>query len=90
MGCNHRLDTHSNYSIGKFGLQHTNDSGRRFSSYLAINNLLATTTCFRKNNYATWIHPRSRLRHQIVHFIVKKDNFKHVLDAVTKTLIDSE
>jgi len=64
----------------------TNDSGRRFSSYLAINNLLATTTCFRKNNYSTWIHPHSRLRHQIDHFIVKKDSLKHVLDAgVTDT-----
>ena len=46
MGCNTRLD--KGYPIGKFGIDHVNDSGRRFSSYLSINHLLAVTTCFRK------------------------------------------
>ena len=89
MGCNTQLN--KGYPIGKFGLEHINDSGRRFSSYLAINNLLAATTCFRKNSYATWTHPRSKLKHQIDHFLVQKDNFKFVMDAgVTEPLIDSD
>ncbi|XP_066923905.1 uncharacterized protein [Clytia hemisphaerica] len=89
MGCNAQLN--EDYPIGKFGIEHINDSGRRFSSYLAINNLLAATTCFRKNSYATWTHPRSKLKHQIDHFIVQKENFKFVMDAgVTEPLIDSD
>ena len=48
-------------TLGQFGLAHINDSGRRFSSFLAVNNMLALTTCFKKKSYGTWIHPRSKL-----------------------------
>jgi len=38
MGCNAQLN--EGYPIGKFGIEHVNDSERRLSSYLAINNLV--------------------------------------------------
>ena len=46
--------------LGRFGLKHRNNAGERFSSYLAINNLVALTTCFRKSQYGTWVHLRSK------------------------------
>ena len=73
MGYSIQHSDDSRHSLGRFGLQHVNDAGRRFLSYLAISNLLTITTCFRKKTYATWIHPRSKLKHQIDHFFVGKD-----------------
>ena len=47
----------SNYgsmrSIGPFGLTHQNSSGVRFNTYLEVNNSVAVTTYYKKNNYAT-------------------------------------
>ena len=58
-------------SVGLFGVPHINESGRRFASHLTINNLVAATTWFRKRQYGTWIHPRSKTVHQIDHFITE-------------------
>ena len=91
MGCYTRTIDDTSYCMGQFGLPYANDAGKRFASHLAINNLLAVTTCFRKNEYATWIHPRSKLKHQTDHFIVKKEHFRYIMDAdITQTLIDSD
>ena len=80
-----------NSSIGSFGLSHMNESGRRFASHLTINNLVAATTCFRKRNYGTWIHPRSKSIHQIDHFITEKQTICRLTDAgVTGQLVDSD
>ena len=80
-----------NSSIGSFGLSHMNESGRRFASHLTINNLVAATTCFRKRNYGTWIHPRSKSIHQIDHFITGKQTICRLTDAgVTGQLVDSD
>ena len=77
--------------LGRFGLKHENNSGLRFSSYLAINNYLALTTYFRKKQYGTWIHPRSKLPHQIDHFITEHKEFCRFTDAgVTIPLLDSD
>ena len=46
--------------LGCFGLNHVNESRKRFLSYLSIKNLAVITTFFKKNRYNTWIHPRSR------------------------------
>ena len=87
MGCQNGIDG----PLGRFGIPHVNDSGRRFLSYLLINNLAVMTTSFMKKRYATWIHPRSKKDHQIDHFIVNKDMAHRVLDAgVTFNLIDSD
>ena len=68
-----------------------NDSGRRFLSYLSINNLTAVTTFFKKKQYATWVHPRSKKTHQIDHFIVNKEMFHRCIDAgVTSPILDSD
>ena len=61
MGCRLQPPNNGRCSVGCYGLSHVNDSGRRFSSYLAINNLLAITTCYHKKRYGTLIHPRSKL-----------------------------
>ena len=62
-----------------------------FSSFLAINNLVALTTCFRKSQYGTWVHPRSKLSHQIDHIIVAKEHFCRFTDAgLTPVLLDSD
>lgn len=77
--------------LGCYGLQHTNDSGRRFLSFLAINNLAVTTTRFKKKNYSTWIHPRSKKQHQIDHIIVNREMFHRVTDAgVAPQILDSD
>ena len=77
--------------LGCFGLQHTNNSGFRFLSYVTINNLAVMTTAFKKTSYGTWIHPRSKKPHQIDHFIVNKEMSHRVMDAgVTSPILDSD
>ncbi|XP_066918828.1 uncharacterized protein [Clytia hemisphaerica] len=77
--------------VGNFGISHINNSGRRYRSYLSINNLSAMTSCFKKNEYGTWIHPRSKKPHQIDHFIVNQQMTHRVRDAgVTACLLDSD
>ena len=78
-------------SIGKFGLSHRNNAGIRFSTYLETNSLVALTTYFRKKSYRTWTHPRSKLQHQIDHFITSKNSFNRFVDAGVMTpFIDSD
>lgn len=89
MGCTERAELQ--HHLGRFGLKHTNNAGLRFSSYLAINNFVAITTCFRKRQYGTWMHPRSKLAHQIDHFITGNEQFCRFTDAgVTASLLDSD
>lgn len=77
--------------LGRFGLSHTNASGLRFYSFLAMNELKAATTCFKKKTYATWIHPRSKNPHQIDHFIVNSVMSPRIIDAsLTQPVIDSD
>ena len=45
--------------------------------------LVAASTCFKKRNYGTWQHPRSKLLHQIDHFIVNNSKFKCVMNCGT-------
>jgi exonuclease III len=68
-------------SVGKFGHVHRNNAGVRFSTYLETNSLVALTTCFRKRSYVTWTHPRSKLPHQIDHFVTEKSSFCNFIDA---------
>ena len=78
-------------SVGKFGLPHCNHAGTRFSTFLEINSLVACSTYFRKKNYATWRHPRSKLPHQIDHILTLKTDFCRVVDVViSKPLLDSD
>ena len=67
--------------IGRFGISHVNDSGRQFRSFLAINGLSAMTSCFEKRDYTTWIHPRSKKKHQIDHFLVNQEMTHRIQDA---------
>ena len=71
MGC-----SNDNTCLGSFGISYVHESGRCFASYLAINNLIAATTCFIKNSYGTWIHPRSKNVHQIDHFLTESNMYR--------------
>ena len=57
MGCSNEFN-----SLGNFGIRYMNESGRRFASYLTINDMVAVTTCFRKKCYGTWVNPRSTIK----------------------------
>ena len=84
-------DDRSRSVVGKFGLEHSNFSGQRFASFLQTNNLLAVTTFFKKRQYATWKHPRSKLLHQIDHIITEAGQFHRFTDAgITECLVDSD
>ena len=86
-----QFDAGNFQSVGCHGIGHTNESGRRFLSYLEMNNHVALTTYFQKKTYGTWMHPRSKSLHQIDHFITSKDNFHRFRDAgITTSLIDSD
>ena len=77
--------------VGQFGLPHVNTAGRRLRTYLATNNLLAASTYFKKRNYGTWQHPRSKLLHQIDHFLVSESSFKCVMDCgITEPILYSD
>ena len=72
-------------SIGPFGLTHQNRAGLRFNTYLEVNNLVAVTTYYKKNDYRTWTHPKSKLPHQIDHIICQKNDFCRFIDAEATT-----
>eukprot|EP00111_Clytia_hemisphaerica_P024268 TCONS_00071555-protein len=56
-----------------------------------MNSLVACSTYFRKKNYATWRHPRSKLPHQIDHILTLKTDFCRIIDVfVSKPLLDSD
>ena len=80
---------HTNYgsvrSIGPFGLTHRNRAGVHFNIYLEVNNLVAVTTYYKKNNYATLTHLRSKLPHQIDHIITQKNDFCRFIAAGAAT-----
>ena len=77
--------------VGRFGLHHVNASGRRFRTYLATNNLVAASTFYKKRNYGTWQHPRSKLLHQIDHFVVNGPQFKCISNCgITEPMLYSD
>ena len=72
-------------SIGPFGLTHQNRAGLSFNTYLEVNNLVAVTTYYKKNDYRTWTHPKLKLPHQIDHIICQKNDFCRFIDAEATT-----
>jgi len=69
--------------LGPYGVEHVNEAGREFYDFCSTNQLRAASTFFPKRRYQTWIHPCSRLGHQIDHFLVSKDSFASVMDCHT-------
>ena len=77
--------------VGQYGLKHTNHSGRRLKNFLAVNNLCSTTTYFKKKNYGTWAHPRSKNLHQLDHIFVNRSSLKSVTNAgITTPMLYSD
>ena len=81
LGTVSREDQATMTSVGPYGNPHMNASGLRLRSYLEVNALAAVTTYFRKKNYSTWSHPRSKKPHQIDHFLTEKKSFSRFMDA---------
>ena len=53
--------------------------------------MIAVTTCFRKNCYGTWVHPRWKTIHQIDHFITEKANkYCFTVAGNSSPLLDSD
>ena len=48
--CVGQFPVRQQHPLGQFGLHYTNSAGGRFASYLAINNVLALTTFYRKRS----------------------------------------
>ena len=91
LGTMKRRDQPSLTSVGSFGNPHINAAGRRYRTYLEMKNMVALTTYFQKKSYSTWIHPRSKLPHQIDHFITEKSSFSRFADAgLTEPVLDSD
>ena len=89
MDGNSSMGTNNGNIRGPFGGPHTNDAGRRMHSFLSIRGLTTTTTFFQKKSYGTWIHPRSKLPHQLDHIITNKDKLCTVTYAgVTEIMVD--
>ena len=91
MDGNLSMGTNDGNICGPFGVPHINNAGRRMHSFLSIRGLTTTTTFFQKKFHGTWIHPHSKLPHQLDHIITKKDKLCTVTDAgVTDSMVDSD
>ena len=55
--------------LGPFGLKYCNKAGKELYDCCAALGLCSATTFFQKSQYQTWVNPRSKLRHQINHFL---------------------
>ena len=76
---------------GQFGISHVNDAGRRMKNFLTTSDLQAVSTYFKKRNYGTWQHPRSKKMHQIDHIITNRRSFKCFSDTgITTPILDSD
>ena len=77
--------------VGSFGNPHINNSGRRMRAFLALRGMVSSSTFFKKRDYSTWLHPCSRLGHQIDHFVCRKGDLCRVSNCgVVAQLMDSD
>ena len=77
--------------FGPFGLSHVNKAGRKMRTFLSTNDFIATSTHFKKRNYGTWQHPRSKKMHQIDHIITTRRSFKCFSDTgITTPILNSD
>ena len=79
-------------SIGPYGVDWLNDAGRRFRSFLSLNELASLATFFRKPYYSSWMHPRSNRLYQIDHIIISRCDLKRFTDcgSCRGQLLDSD
>ena len=78
---------HSGGPSGYFGLNHVNESGKCFLSYLSINNL-AVVTFFKKNKYATGF---TLVGKKDTEFIINKEMLHCCIDVdITSKLLASD
>ena len=68
-------------AVGPFGLAHMNDSGRRLRAFVETQALALLSSFFKKKHYGTWQHPRSKLQHQLDHFVVTRSALGRFSDS---------
>ena len=93
VGKGFRLGQGDSYSaVGPFGLDHVNDSGRRFRTFLETHGLVTICSFYHKTYYGTWLHPCSKRGHQLDHIVVQRLDIKRFRDAgaCCGQLIDSD
>ena len=76
------INTYQYGAVGPFGINYTNDAGRRFRTFLDTHDLCAVCTFFQKKHYGTWMHPASKLSHQLDHIIILRHDLKRFTNAV--------
>jgi len=67
--------------LGPFGVEYCNKAGKELYDCCAALGLCSATTFFQKPQYQTWMNPRSKLGHQIDHFLVRRSALARVRDA---------
>ena len=68
-------------AVGPHGIDHVNAAGRRLRSFMESHALCSLTSFFPKKAYGTWVHPRSRLPHQLDHVLVTRSDRRRFVDA---------
>ena len=58
--------------LGPFGLSHSNNAGAELHDWCNIHEMCSTTSFFKKADYGTWLHPRSKKQHQIDYWLIKR------------------
>ena len=86
MDGNSSMGTNDKNVSGTFGIPHTNDAGRRMQYFLSIRGLTTATTFFQKKTHGTWIHPRSKLPHQLDHIITNKSWIRYCVENCSDIL----
>ena len=68
-------------AVGPHGLLHLNPAGRRLRSFLESHELCSLASFYPKRYYGTWIHPRSKLEHQLDHIFISQAHRCRIRDA---------
>ena len=78
--------------VGSFGIERTNDAGRRLRVFMETHQIAALSTFFNKRYYSTWTHPVSKCAYQIDHIFTLRENLRHFSDAgsVSGQFVDSD
>ena len=67
--------------LGPFGVKYCNKAGKELYDCCAALGLCSATTFFQKPQYQTWMNPRSKLGHQIDHFLVRRSALARVRES---------
>jgi exonuclease III len=73
--------------LGKWAGGDLNDRGKELHDFCVSNNLTAPLSFFQHKEYESWRHPRSGKGYRLDQWLIRKQDFKRVLDARIKRCI---